>query len=98
MPITRQKSPVFSIVSLPTDSVIVDHAVLANVAENVVNSSYTFSGTPCIYYEPKWASDSTGLSGGFSGLGCNPHPSPEKPPESPVLSLAHFGARQLTFF
>jgi hypothetical protein len=28
MPITRQKSPVFSIVSLPTDSVIVDHAVL----------------------------------------------------------------------
>jgi hypothetical protein len=26
--ITRQKSPVFSIVSLPTDSVIVDHAVL----------------------------------------------------------------------
>jgi hypothetical protein len=27
MPITRQKSPVFSIVSLPTDSVIVDHAV-----------------------------------------------------------------------
>jgi hypothetical protein len=25
--ITRQKSPVFSIVSLPTDSVIVDHAV-----------------------------------------------------------------------
>jgi hypothetical protein len=28
VPITRQKSPVFSIVSLPTDSVIVDHAVL----------------------------------------------------------------------
>jgi hypothetical protein len=27
VPITRQKSPVFSIVSLPTDSVIVDHAV-----------------------------------------------------------------------
>jgi hypothetical protein len=27
MPITRQKSPVFSIVLLPTDSVIVDHAV-----------------------------------------------------------------------
>jgi hypothetical protein len=28
VPVTRQKSPVFSIVSLPTDSVIVDHAVL----------------------------------------------------------------------
>jgi hypothetical protein len=28
VPITRQKSPVFSIVSLPTDSVIVDHAVV----------------------------------------------------------------------
>jgi hypothetical protein len=28
VPITTQKSPVFSIVSLPTDSVIVDHAVL----------------------------------------------------------------------
>jgi hypothetical protein len=27
VPITRQKSPVFSIVSLPTDSVNVDHAV-----------------------------------------------------------------------
>jgi hypothetical protein len=27
VPITRQKSPVFSIVSLPTDLVIVDHAV-----------------------------------------------------------------------
>jgi hypothetical protein len=32
MPITRQKSPVFSIVSLPTDSVIVDHAVEIVVA------------------------------------------------------------------
>jgi hypothetical protein len=30
MPITRQKSPVFSIVSLPTDSVIVDHAVASD--------------------------------------------------------------------
>jgi hypothetical protein len=29
VPITRQKSLVFSIVSLPTDSVIVDHAVYA---------------------------------------------------------------------
>jgi hypothetical protein len=29
MPITRQKSPIFSIVSLPTDSVIVDHAVFS---------------------------------------------------------------------
>jgi hypothetical protein len=29
MPITRQKSPVFAIVSLPTDSVIVNHAVFS---------------------------------------------------------------------
>jgi hypothetical protein len=34
VPITRQKSPVFSIVSLPTDSVIVDHAGFNSLANN----------------------------------------------------------------
>jgi hypothetical protein len=34
MPITRQKSPVFSIVSLPTDSVVVDHAVQSDQQES----------------------------------------------------------------
>jgi hypothetical protein len=36
VPITRQKSPVFSIVSLPTDSVIIDHAVLLLPTETVI--------------------------------------------------------------
>jgi hypothetical protein len=43
VPITRQKSPVFSIVSLPTDSVIVDHAVgkciIKNVACMIINQT-----------------------------------------------------------
>jgi hypothetical protein len=42
MPITRQKSPVFSIVSLPTDSVIVDHAVLTETLQSL--SIYYFPG------------------------------------------------------
>jgi hypothetical protein len=41
VPITRQKSLVFSIVSLPTDSVIVDHAV----EDWIYSDEWAFAGS-----------------------------------------------------